>query len=126
MCIYLQDYIFPKKAKSDYIFFFHPSIMYSGKSAPKEFIDELLELADNDSRVGIQLRPKKVGGIDSSLLKHEWEGSKQFGLNVDNGDTLEPTEVVKKSAESRLKNWKLKKDGASKISTNLKSFLILF
>ena len=41
--------------------------------------------------------------IDLSLLKHEWEGNKQIGLNVENGDTLEPTEVVKTFEELELK-----------------------
>ena len=76
-------------------------------------LDKLLDLADNDSRVGVQLRPKNDSNIDSSILKHEWEGSKQMGMNVENGDTLEPREVVKKSAESRLKNWKLRKSETS-------------
>lgn len=73
----------------------------------KILFDKLLDLADNDSRVGIQLRPKNCTTIESSVMKHEWDREKKIGMKVLNGDSLYPLDVATKDAKSRLKNWKL-------------------
>ncbi|GFH61674.1 hypothetical protein CTEN210_18150 [Chaetoceros tenuissimus] len=76
----------------------------------KILFEKLLHLADNDSRLGIQLRPKNSSSVESSIMKHEWDCNKKFGMCVVNGDSLEPLDVVTQGAKSRLKNWKFGKD----------------
>lgn len=87
----------------------------------KILLDKLLHLADNDSRLGIHLRPKNISCIESSIMKHEWDRNKKIGTCVENGESLDPLEVVTKSAGSRLKNWKLGEDDEEVSNKTLES-----
>lgn len=90
----------------------------------KILFDRLLDLADNDSRVGIQLRPKNGTSIESSIMKHEWDHDKKIGMRVVNGYSLHPLDVITMGAKFCLKNWKLGKEEEEAYNKTLESIVI--